>query len=109
MRLFISLLFVLAIAVSGCAEKAGDANNNTTVDSEALASAQVVKVKVEGMTCGGCSSSIETALASQDGVLECTVDLDSKTASVKINPDKIDGAAIVSDIERQGYTASLLN
>lgn len=47
--------------------------------------------KVEGMTCGGCASSIERGLITQPGVQKCKVNLVQKTAEVQttLHPDII--------------------
>ncbi len=45
-----------------------------------------VKIKVEGMTCGGCVTSVHNALTQRDGVSTATSDLDSGIVAVEFDP-----------------------
>ena len=62
-----------------------------------------VILKVTGMTCGGCTKSIQNALNSRDGIANTTADLDSATVSVSFDPQKIQVASIRSAIEDAGF------
>lgn len=46
------------------------------------ADSNTVMLQVEGMTCSSCSSAVETALASQKGVVSAAVNLLAKRAEV---------------------------
>ena len=65
-----------------------------------------VKLKVEGMTCGGCVKSIQTALKTHAGIAEATADLDSATVSVDFDPAKIQEASIRDAIEDAGFSVA---
>jgi copper chaperone len=62
-----------------------------------------IELKVEGMTCGGCVKSIQSALNSHDGVKEATADLDSATVAVEFDSAVIQEAAIKDAIEAAGF------
>jgi copper chaperone len=64
---------------------------------------QQVILNVAGMTCGGCTTSIQNALNSRDGIANTTADLDSATVSVSFDPQKIQVASIRSAIEDAGF------
>ena len=55
---------------------------------------------VEGMTCGGCASSVTRALEKVPGVTDVQVDLDAKRATVQGEADR---AALVDAIEGAGF------
>lgn len=57
-------------------------------------------LKVEGMSCGHCKSSVEKALQAIPGVTSATVDLEKKEAVITGNADK---AALVKAIEDIGF------
>ncbi|KKK34978.1 copper chaperone CopZ [Salinicoccus sediminis] len=60
-------------------------------------------IKVEGMTCGHCKSSVEGALNKLEGVNGAEVSLEDNQVSVDYQKDKVDDAAMVDAIEGQGY------
>ncbi|NNE44219.1 MAG: heavy-metal-associated domain-containing protein [Gemmatimonadetes bacterium] len=64
---------------------------------------------VSGMTCGGCASKIEAAVAELklDSVKACEIDLDAATATVKIDGDvPAETATIIANaITEAGFKA----
>ena len=62
-----------------------------------------IELKVDGMTCGGCVKSIQTALTSQPGVSDATADLDSATVKIEFDPAVIEENAIRTAIEAAGF------
>lgn len=61
-------------------------------------------LKVTGMTCGACSSKIETALKSVPGVGQAAAN--SKTGEVRVvssGPSKLDRKLVIKAIEDQGF------
>ena len=61
-----------------------------------------VTLKVEGMSCGHCVSSVEGAL-NKLGVSSAKVDLGSKSVSVEYDEAKVTVEAMKEAIEDQGY------
>ena len=62
-----------------------------------------IDIRVEGMTCGGCVKSIETALGTHAGNQSSRADLDSHTVSVEFDPGVIQQSAIEAAIEAAGF------
>lgn len=62
---------------------------------------QTANLKVEGMSCGHCVSSIEGAVKKLGA--SAKVDLDQKSVSVTFDESKVTIAAIKNTIEDQGY------
>jgi copper chaperone len=60
-----------------------------------------VTLNVEGMSCGHCVNSIETAL--KEIGTEAKVDLSSKKVSVEFDDTKLNESVIKETIEEQGY------
>ena len=60
-----------------------------------------VILKVEGMSCGHCVSSVEKAVSNAGA--SAKVDLGSKTVAVDFDENKVTLAAIKEAIEDQGY------
>ena len=66
----------------------------------------MIKLKVEGMSCGHCVQAVETALADIDGVEKVVeVSLERGEAVIQGTPDT---AALVAAIEEEGYSAALM-
>ncbi len=61
---------------------------------------------IEGMTCAGCARRVETALRSQPGVLDASVNLASENARV-ITDGSLPAAALAEAVEKLGYHATL--
>jgi copper chaperone len=67
------------------------------------------QMSVKGMTCGGCESTIKTALASVDGVHHVIkVDHKEGIALVCCDPAKVDGKALTSAVINKGYQAEII-
>lgn len=63
-----------------------------------------VRLKVDGMTCAGCVSSVERALYKAQGVQSAMVSLAGGSALVK--GDALDAEALVSSVREAGFKAS---
>ncbi|GAA5981501.1 hypothetical protein JCM5350_004610 [Sporobolomyces pararoseus] len=67
-----------------------------------------VILRVYGMTCGSCVSSIESALLSTPGILKVTVSLVTERATISYDPSILRGPRDVVDlIEEVGFDATL--
>ena len=69
-----------------------------------LAGEAIATYKVEGMMCGvSCPKAIQKSLKDVDGIKTCTVDFDSKTATVIYDDEKIDSKKISTTIAKETY------
>ena len=84
----------------------------STSDEEVADSAGPALVEttlaVEGMTCGACTSSIESAFKEVPGVTYFTVSLLSERAVVQHNPELLSPEQIAEMIEDRGFGATVL-
>ena len=62
---------------------------------------------VEGMTCQGCVSSVESKLGKIDGVQKYEVDLDKGEAVVEYDPDKVKSEDIENEFEGTSYKVTV--
>jgi copper chaperone len=62
-------------------------------------------IHITGMACGGCSSTIATALRAISGVIEAEVSHTEGTAEVSFNPAKVQVAQLKAAIDASGYKA----
>jgi len=62
-----------------------------------------LKYKIDGMTCASCAHSIDTVLASTDGIESVGVNLATDTANVTFDEQIIDNEKIIELIESIGY------
>lgn len=60
-------------------------------------------LKVEGMTCGGCATSIQNALNGHDGVTSAEADVAAGTVSVEFDSAVIRQAALEQAIVDAGF------
>lgn len=66
-------------------------------------------LKVEGMTCGACSSSVESGFQDVEGVGSVSVSLVMERAVVTHDADKISGQELRDIIEDRGFDAEVLS
>jgi copper chaperone len=66
---------------------------------------ETIKLRIDGMTCGGCVAAVERALKAIDGVRKVQVSLDEKQATVEYAPERVDARRLRSAIEDAGYDA----
>lgn len=64
-------------------------------------------INIDGMTCGGCVKSVDSALTRLNGVQSVDVDLEGNKASVTYDPSAVAVDAIVEAIEEAGFDAAV--
>lgn len=62
-----------------------------------------VTLKVEGMSCGHCKSTVEGALKKLPGVENAVVDLEAKTATVTYDEGQVTVDKMKAAVEEEGY------
>ena len=67
---------------------------------------QTLTCDVHGMTCGGCTGSVQHALSKLDGISHVEVKLPG-TAIVQADPTRTNAAAIESAITKLGFGAKI--
>lgn len=72
---------------------------------ESLNSVMTGTVHIEGMTCGSCTKNIEDVISQLNGVIDITVSLLDKLATVKFNSAITNILAIAKEISDMGYEA----
>ena len=65
-------------------------------------------VKVEGMTCGACTSSVESAFSGVDGAGNVSVSLVMGRAVVQHDPTKLSAEVVAEMIEERGFDVEVL-
>ncbi len=68
---------------------------------------QTLNYDVRGMTCGGCTGSVQRVLSKLDGVSHVEVSLTPGTATMQTDPSRVTAAQIRSAITSLGYEATL--
>ncbi len=68
---------------------------------------KTVTLDVQGMTCGGCVSSVQKMLASVPGVQQAEVSLENHSAVVTYDEARTRPDALVEAVEDGGFDASL--
>ena len=70
------------------------------------ASPQTIVLDVKNMTCELCPITVKSALGKVPGVADTKVDLATKTATVKFDPDKANVAALVKATTNAGFPSA---
>ncbi|MEE9465111.1 MAG: heavy metal-associated domain-containing protein [Candidatus Neomarinimicrobiota bacterium] len=58
---------------------------------------------ISGMNCGGCASTVKSALESIDGVSEASINLANHSATVLFNRRQVDPALLQAAVRAVGY------
>jgi Cd2+/Zn2+-exporting ATPase/Cu+-exporting ATPase len=64
---------------------------------------ETIEVPIAGMDCAGCARSVEGAIAALPGVASVDVRLTSEKAVVRLDPARVDEAAVCKAVEGAGY------
>jgi mercuric ion binding protein len=70
---------------------------------------QTVVLDVQNMTCELCPITVKKALDKAPGVAATKIDLATRTASVKFDPDRTNVAALVKATTNAGYPSTAHN
>ncbi len=62
-----------------------------------------IEIKIDGMTCGGCVTSVQKALNSRDGVSEAIATLDTGIVAIDFDSAVIKQAGLESAIQEAGF------
>ncbi len=62
-----------------------------------------VSIRVKGLTCDGCSTSLARALQATRGVKAATVSLEHQQATVTYNPDEVDEERLRAVVHQVGF------
>ena len=66
---------------------------------------KTVKLDIEGMSCGSCAASINTALKKVEGVRTIDITFEQKGGTVEYDPAKTNEKSIVDAINKSGFKA----
>lgn len=66
---------------------------------------QTLKFDVQGMTCGGCTGSVQRALSGLDGVTHVEVTLQPGSATVQADPSRVTAKQIEARLADLGFEA----
>lgn len=75
--------------------------------SNALAAVRTVTLRVKGVTCGGCATSVEKALTATGGVAAVRVSYERGTAVVRYDDKKVTVAKLREVINGTGMTCEV--
>jgi copper chaperone CopZ len=109
-----SLLVALAALVllqAGCQPTpvaSGDNASSAAKPAVVAGDVNTVSFNVPGMTCEGCAAMVEETLAGSAGIEACSVNLDAKLATCKINPAKFKADDVIKALADAGYQGSTL-
>ena len=65
-----------------------------------------IVLQVDGMKCGGCESSVQSALKAIEGVASVKADHIRKQVAVELDPSKVSVEKIKETIIGQGYSVT---
>jgi Cu+-exporting ATPase len=75
--------------------------------AEEVAPPRFCRLRVDGMTCGGCAKNVEAALAGVEGVRKASVDFDKRLATVELAGD-VTAERLCEAVKKAGYAATPL-
>lgn len=64
-----------------------------------------LEVKIEGMHCEGCASTVQALLSHEAGIKSANVSFANGSATVLYDPKETDAARVAAAIEKAGFRA----
>ncbi|MEZ4745019.1 MAG: cation transporter [Calditrichia bacterium] len=109
MKRVLVLLMAMMVLVGVVMLSSCEKSDNSAAQAEVqVVKAEKVNLSVEGMTCGSCVNSIETALAKQNGIIKGKVSLEENACEVEFDASKTNTDEILATIEKAGYSATVV-
>ncbi|KAI1119064.1 heavy metal translocatin [Nemania sp. NC0429] len=90
-------------------EEAKPSKATTSSDNISKPTAAVTTVAIEGMTCGACTSAVESGFTGLDGILRFNISLLAERAIITHDPTKVSSEKIAEIIEDRGFGAKILS
>lgn len=90
------------------AARPGLASAAGVVRGTSTAAVDTVTLRIEGMTCGGCTLATRKVLERLDGVTKAEVSYEQKTAVVIYDPAKVSTAQLIQAVATLKYTATVV-
>ncbi|KAJ5448898.1 ATPase P-type K/Mg/Cd/Cu/Zn/Na/Ca/Na/H-transporter [Penicillium cf. griseofulvum] len=87
----------------------GTKGSSASADSEEKPGFLVTTIAIGGMTCGACTSSVQSALGSVDGVIQFNISLLAERAVVVHDPTILPASKIPELVEDSGFDASIVS
>src|SRR5512147_2816136 len=72
-----------------------------------MATQEKLNLRIHGMHCASCVSTVENGLTKLDGVQSANVNLATASAVVQFDPGKLSEEKIVSTVSELGYAATV--
>jgi copper chaperone CopZ len=94
---FLTVAFVALVLIVGL---------TTAKDNNVIIPSNEITIKTSAFS-WMCKNKIETNVLKMNGVMDCEVDLATKTITVKLDPENITNISILNKIEDLGYEAEL--
>jgi Cu+-exporting ATPase len=83
--------------------------NRSSKKSATIQNALSTTVAIEGMTCGACTSAIESGFKELDGLLQFNISLLAERAVILHDPSKLSTAQIAEIIDDRGFGATIVS
>ncbi len=83
--------------------------DTTFEDDDTKPSFATTTVAIEGMTCGACTSAVESGFIGLDGILRFNISLLAERAVITHDPSKVPSDKIAEIIEDRGFGAKILS
>lgn len=102
-------LLVVALLFSPYLLPASSTAGRTSAFTPPPTQVQEVVLRIEGMTCSSCATTVGTALKQLDGVLEAQVSYDPAQALVRYDAARVSVTALTAATARAGYPSTPLS
>jgi len=99
------ILLFLGIVIVACQNSPKTA---TQEESESVAQSVYIVLEVSGMTCGGCESTVESALTAIEGVDSAFASYVDEKVKILVDTTKVSVSFIKETIDSEGYTSGSL-
>jgi copper chaperone CopZ len=101
--IIVVLASVIAVSAVGCSKQSDSTATPAAQKTTFPAGEQTLYFTVNGMHCEGCANTIAGTAKTLDGVIDCTVDFDTKYATLHVEDGPI-AQDVMDEIAKYDYT-----
>lgn len=105
MKISMSCIMVIALAITSCAQQQKKTEKTIPKEQTKQVVTQTVKMPVDGMVCNACQSNVKKTIKSVDGVTDVEVNLEKKFALFTFDPKKAKIEQIQKAVNDKGFEA----
>ena len=98
---FLTIVTIFAFGMLSFPSFSGNLYDNTPIEQGAITDSSKVVLNIEGMTCGGCESQINSVLYKTEGVISCNASYKDASVTIIYDQEVTDSDGLIKIISKK--------